>query len=92
MGYPWLVHWDGRESTKYFCPALAAVVGPVQYKILFRTVHFFTSTVPIAQQAGQAVLPDRLSLLVPKSTLLKLTHGNGNCFYIGPIGKVGPMQ
>jgi hypothetical protein len=36
-----------------FCSGLAAPVGPVQ-NIFFLTVHYFTSFVPIAQQAGQA--------------------------------------
>jgi hypothetical protein len=44
-----------------FCPSLAALVGPVQ-NILFFIVHYFTSFVPIAQQAMQAVVPRRLSL------------------------------
>ncbi len=44
-----------------FYPALAALVSPVQ-NIFFHTVHFFTSCVSIANQPGQAVVPDRLSL------------------------------
>ena len=44
-----------------FCPALAALVGPVQ-NIFSLTIHYFTSFVPIAQQAGQAVVQRRLSL------------------------------
>jgi hypothetical protein len=45
----WFVHLARRTSTREFCPALAALVGPV--------------LVPIAQQAGQAVVPRRLSLI-----------------------------
>ncbi len=45
---------------KSFCSALAALVGPVQ-NIIFLTVHYFTSFVPTVQQAGQAVVPRRLS-------------------------------
>ncbi len=49
--------------TRDFCPASAAVVGPVQ-NIFFHTVHCFTSFVPIAiaRQAYQAVVQRRLSL------------------------------
>ncbi len=59
---PWLVRWACRGAgTRDFCPASAALVGPVQ-NIFFITVHFFTRYVPIAQLAGQAVVPCRLSL------------------------------
>jgi hypothetical protein len=44
-----------------FCPAFAAVVGPVQ-NIFVPTVNYFISFVPIAQQAGQAAVLGRLSL------------------------------
>jgi hypothetical protein len=44
-----------------FCPALAALVSPVQ-NIIFNTIHFFTLLVPIAQQPGQAGMLGRLSL------------------------------
>ncbi len=61
---PWLVSWACRAGTRDFCPALSDPVGPVGYTIFFpyHTVHYFTSFVPIAQQAGQAVVPGRLSL------------------------------
>ncbi len=39
-------------STRDFCSALAALVGPVQNNF-FLTVHYFNSFVPIGQQAGQ---------------------------------------
>jgi hypothetical protein len=45
---PWLVRWALRAGTRDFCPAL----------------HYFKSFFPIAQHAGQAVMPDRLSLNV----------------------------
>ncbi len=48
---------------KRFCPALAALVGPVE-NIFFGTLHYFNSFVPIAQHAGQAVVQSRLSLNV----------------------------
>ncbi len=44
-----------------FCPSLAALVVPVQ-NILFLTIHYFNSFVPIAQQAGQLIVLDCLSL------------------------------
>ncbi len=44
-----------------FGPALATLVDLVQ-NISFLTVHFFTSFVPIAQQARQAIVPRRLSI------------------------------
>jgi hypothetical protein len=43
-----------------FCSTLAVLVGPVQ-NIYFLNVHFFSSFVPIAQQAGQADVLGRLS-------------------------------
>jgi hypothetical protein len=46
---------------KRFCPALAALVSPVQ-NIFFLTGHHFTLFVHIDEQAGQAVVPHRLSL------------------------------
>ena len=42
-------------------PWLHALVGPVQ-NICFLTVQDFKSFVPIAQQAGQAIVLGRLSL------------------------------
>jgi hypothetical protein len=44
-----------------FCPVLAALVGPAQ-NIFLLTIPYLTSFLPIAQQAGQAVVPGRLSL------------------------------
>jgi hypothetical protein len=58
---PWLVSWTCRASTIVFCPALAALVSPVQISISL-TAHFFTLSVPFAQQPGQAGLLGRLSL------------------------------
>ncbi len=56
---PWLVRWALRAGTR----ALPALVGQVQ-KIFFLTVRYLKSFVPIAQQAGQAVVSGRLSLNV----------------------------
>ncbi len=50
--------------------ALAALVGPVQ-NIVFLTVLYFNSFVPIAQQAGQAAVLGRLSF--------------SKCLWCGPI-------
>jgi hypothetical protein len=59
----WLIRcrWSCRAGTRDFWPALAAQVGPAQ-NIFFLTVHFFYAFVPIAQQAGQEAMLDRLSL------------------------------
>ncbi len=59
----WLVRWACRAGTRDFCPALAALVDPVQ-NMCFLTVHYFNSFVPIAQQSGQAVVLGRLSLIM----------------------------
>ncbi len=56
----WLVCWACRASTKDFCSALAALVGPVQNIFPYRTLFQFFF-VPIAQQVGQAALLGRLS-------------------------------
>jgi hypothetical protein len=48
---------------KRFFPAMAVLVGPVQ-NIFFFIVNFFNSFVPIAQEAGQAVVQGLLSLSV----------------------------
>jgi hypothetical protein len=53
--------WACRASTRDFCSALAVLVSPVQ-NIFFLTVHYFNSLVPIAHQAGQTAVLDRLSL------------------------------
>jgi hypothetical protein len=53
---PRLVRWARRDSTRDICPALAALVRPVQ-NIFFPPHTSFTSFVPIAQRAGQAVVP-----------------------------------
>jgi hypothetical protein len=57
----WFVRWAHCAGKRYFCPALAALIGPVQ-NIFYLTVSYFTLFVPIAQQAGQAVVQGRLSL------------------------------
>jgi hypothetical protein len=65
------------NSTRDFCPALAALVGPVQ-NIFFLTVHYFNSFVPITQQAGQAAVLDRLYVsLGMASKKEKVSKGNG---------------
>jgi hypothetical protein len=65
---PWLVRCAHRASTRDFCPALAALVSSVQN--IFSYGHYFTSFVPVAQQAGQAVVPHHLSLSVSGGVLL----------------------
>jgi hypothetical protein len=59
---PWLAYWACRAGTRDFCSVLAALAGPVQ-NIFFLTIHFLNSFVPIAQQAGQAAVLGRLSLV-----------------------------
>jgi hypothetical protein len=58
---PSLVGSLARVGTRDFCPALATIVGLVQ-NMCFFTIHYFTSFVLIAQQAGQTVMPGHLSL------------------------------
>ncbi len=61
----WLVRWACRAGTRDLCSALAALVGLVQN--IFCTSPYTISVplfVPIAQQAGQAVVLGRLSLSV----------------------------
>jgi hypothetical protein len=61
---PSLVGWLGLLCRyKSFCPALAALIDPVQI-FFFLTVHYFNALVPIAQQAGQAVVLGRLSTVL----------------------------
>jgi hypothetical protein len=43
----WLVRWACLAGTGDFCPAWAALAGPVQ-NIFFLVVHYFNSFVPIA--------------------------------------------
>ncbi len=51
------------SGTREFCPALAAQCSRrPSSKYFFFTVPYFNSSVPIAQQAGQAVVLGRLSL------------------------------
>ncbi len=58
---PCLGRWAHRAaSIRYYCPALAALFGPVQN--IFLSPQTFSLDVPIAKQAGQAVVPRRLSL------------------------------
>jgi hypothetical protein len=58
MKRPWLVRWAFRAVNRDFCPALAALVGSV-HNIVFFASHYFTTFVPIAQQARQAVVQRR---------------------------------
>jgi hypothetical protein len=67
--HPWLVRWATRDGTRDFSSAFAALVGQVQ-NICFLTAHYFTSFLPIARQAGQAVVPGRLSLSICLSICL----------------------
>ncbi len=42
---PWLVRWTCRTGTRDFCPALAALVGPVE-NIYFLIIHYFNFFCP----------------------------------------------
>jgi hypothetical protein len=52
---PWLVRWACCAGTRNFCPALAALVGPVQ-KLFFLTEYYLSYFIPITQQAWQAAV------------------------------------
>jgi hypothetical protein len=58
---PWLVTWACRTGTRDFCPALAALVGPVQ-NIFFipYTISISLSTSP--SKLGKAAVLGHLSL------------------------------
>ncbi len=58
---PWLVRCTSRADTVDFCPALAALVSPVQ-NIILLTVLFFTLLVPEVQQPGHVGVLGRLSM------------------------------
>ncbi len=69
-GHSWSTYYRGHAlvgllglSCRYkrFLSCLDAQVSPVQ-DIFLLPAHFFTLFVPNAQQAGQAVVPGRLSL------------------------------
>jgi hypothetical protein len=58
---PWLVCWTRCVGTIDFCLGLGCSNQPHK-NIIFRTVHFFTLLVPIAQQPEQAGVLGHLSL------------------------------
>jgi hypothetical protein len=60
---PWLVRWALRAGMRDFCPALAALVGPV-HKIFFPRPTLFIFVCPHRPASGQAVVQGRLSLNV----------------------------
>jgi hypothetical protein len=57
-GPSWLVHWARCKGTRDFCPALVAKI--TKYAFSHR-IHYFSSFVPIAHKAGQAVVLGHLS-------------------------------
>jgi hypothetical protein len=59
--HSWLVRWPSRAGTIDFCHALAALVSSAKYF----TPHYtlFQLIVPVAQQARQAVVLGRLSII-----------------------------
>jgi hypothetical protein len=68
-----LVRWSFHAGTRDFCPAWDARVSSVQ-NIFFLTIHYFNFFVPIAQQAGHAVVQSRLSFHVCLWFLLLTFH------------------
>jgi hypothetical protein len=58
---PYLVRWARHAGTIDFCPALAALVSPVQH-IIFLTAHFFTLLVTWA--GSRAGSPVSVSLVI----------------------------
>jgi hypothetical protein len=63
-----LIPWDLCAGTRDFYPTLAALIATVKH-IFSLIVHYFKSFVPIAQQAGQAVVPGPLLLCCPWLTV-----------------------
>ncbi len=64
----WLV---GLGAGTRFCSPFDALVGPIaRYNFFLLTIHYFSSFVPIVQQARQAAVLGRLSL----SMCLWLAH------------------
>jgi hypothetical protein len=64
---PWLDPWALGAGTRDFCPALATLVGrrpSTKYCFFPHLTLFHFIFVPIAQQAGQAVVPSRLPHIV----------------------------
>ncbi len=62
------------QGTRDLCSALAALIGPVQF-FFFLTLHYFNSSIPIAQQARQASVLGRLSLSMCLWTFLYAPSG-----------------
>ncbi len=60
---PWLVRWALHAGTRDFCPALAALVRPVQ-NIFFLAVHYFFQLICPHRPLSWAVVQDRLPLIV----------------------------
>ncbi len=79
---PWLAHWALLPGKIDFCPALAALVCPVQ-KIFFLAIHYFNSFVPIAQQVNRQSC--RVACLWVYNELVKLdgVSRRGGCSIIG---------
>ncbi len=69
----WLVHWARQ---RYYWSCLGCSSRP-STKYFFLTVYYFTSFVPIAQQAGQAVVPRRLPLNICLSIRLQKQTSSG---------------
>jgi hypothetical protein len=70
---PWLVRWAHRGVSRDYCPALAALDGPVQNICLLTTVHFFKIHLfPLPSKLGQAVCLGHLSLKGAKHEIFEI--------------------
>jgi hypothetical protein len=58
----WLVRWARDAGTRDFCPALAALFGPVQNNFLSPYTFSLDLSPSPSQLARQAAVPRRLSL------------------------------
>ncbi len=88
--FPRLVPWAWCAGTWEFCSVFSALVGQVQ-NIFFFTVHYFNFFAPIAHQAGQAAVLDRLlvcaevesssgtGMLIPSRTYISRNHPQQHC-------------
>ncbi len=72
----WLVRWAYRAGTKYFCPALAALVGPVQ-NICFPYPTLFHSTLYLFHFICPHVVYIRLFSCWPPCQFNQLKDGDG---------------
>ncbi len=61
---PWLVRWACRSGTRYFCPASAALVSPVENKFFSRRTLFKLSPSKLAGSRAGSPISYCVSLVV----------------------------